>query len=104
MFPAKYRWAVFDEQVDEVLREVCLEIEKRYEIKFVEISVDKDHVHFLVQSVSTYSVTKLVTMIKSLTAREVFKQCPQLKQQLWGEHFGVMVILPVRLGNMGMKA
>ena len=104
MFPAKYRWAVFDEQVDEVLREVCLEIEKRYEIKFVEISVDKDHVHFLVQSVPTYSVTKLVTMIKSLTAREVFKQCPQLKQQLWGEHFGVMVILPVRLEDMEMKA
>ena len=82
VFPAKYRRAVFDEQVDAVLREVCLEIEKRYEIKFVEIGVDKDHVHFLVQSVPTYSVTKLVTMIKSLTAREVFKHCPQVKQQL----------------------
>ena len=53
MFPGKYRRAVFDERVDEVLREVCLEIEKRYEIKFVEIGVDKDHVHFLVQSVPT---------------------------------------------------
>ncbi|HEY9659176.1 MAG TPA: transposase, partial [Allocoleopsis sp.] len=51
VFPAKYRRAVFDEQVDAVLREVCLEIEKRYEIKFIEIGVDKDHVHFLVQSV-----------------------------------------------------
>ena len=87
VFPAKYRRAVFDEQVDAVLREVCLEIEKRYEIKFVEIGVDKDHVHFLVQSVPTYSVTKLVTMIKSLTAREVFKHCPQVKQQLWGGEF-----------------
>ena len=37
VFPAKYRRAVFDEQVDEVLREVCLEIEKRYEIKFIEL-------------------------------------------------------------------
>ena len=46
VFPAKYRGAVFDEQVDAVLKEVCLEIEKRYEIKFVEIGVDKDHVHF----------------------------------------------------------
>ena len=87
VFPAKYRKAVFDEQVDEVLREVCLDIEKRYEIKFVEIGVDKDHVHFLVQSVPTYSVTKLVTMIKSLTAREVFKRCPQVKQKLWGGEF-----------------
>ncbi len=57
MFSAKYRRVVFDEQVDEVLREICLDIEKRYEVKFVEIGVDKDHVHFLVQSVPTYSVT-----------------------------------------------
>ena len=87
VFPAKYRRAVFDEEVDVVLREVCLEIEKRYEIKFVEIGVDKDHVHFLVQSVPSYSVTKLVTMLKSLTAREVFKRCPQVKRQLWGGEF-----------------
>jgi REP element-mobilizing transposase RayT len=53
VFPAKYRRAVFDEQVDAVLREVCLEIEKRYEVKFVEMGVDKDHVHFLVQAVPT---------------------------------------------------
>ncbi len=66
MFPAKYRRTVFDEQVDTVLSEVCLEIEKRYEIKFVEIGVDKDHVHFLVQSVPTYSMTKLVMMCYAL--------------------------------------
>ncbi|MBD2120988.1 IS200/IS605 family transposase [Trichocoleus sp. FACHB-262] len=87
VFPAKYRQAMFDEQVDAVLQEVCLEIEKRYEIKFVEIGVDKDHVHFLVQSVPSYSVMKLVTMLKSLTAREVFKRCPQVKRQLWGGEF-----------------
>ena len=80
VFPAKYRRAVFDEQVDGVLREVCLEIEKRYEVKFIEIGVDKDHVHFLVQSAPAYSVTKLVTMLKSLTAREVFKRCPGVKK------------------------
>ena len=87
VFPAKYRKAVFDEQVDSLLKEVCLEMEKRYEIKFVEIGVDKDHVHFLVQSVPTYSVTRIVTMIKSITAREIFKKCPQVKKQLWGGEF-----------------
>jgi putative transposase len=87
VFPAKYRKAVFDEQVDSLLKEVCLEMEKRYEIKFVEIGVDKDHVHFLVQSVPTYSVTRIVRMIKSITAREIFKKCPQVKKQLWGGEF-----------------
>lgn len=87
VFPAKYRRAVFDEQVDEELKTVCLELEKRYEVKFLEIGVDKDHAHFLVQSVPTYSVTKLVSLIKSLTAREIFKRCPWVKKQLWGGEF-----------------
>ena len=84
VFPAKYRKVVFDEEVDEALREICLEIEKRYELKFLEIGVDKDHVHFLVRSVPMYSVTKLVRLIKSLTARELFKRCDGLKKALWG--------------------
>ncbi|QWR78109.1 IS200/IS605 family transposase [Candidatus Magnetomonas plexicatena] len=87
VFPAKYRRAVFDEQVDDVLREVCLEIEKRYQVKFLEIGTDNDHVHFLVQSVPAYSVTKVVTVIKSLTAREILKRCPQVKRQLRGGEF-----------------
>jgi REP element-mobilizing transposase RayT len=33
--PAKYRRVVFDPEVEEVLREPCLEIEKRYEIRFI---------------------------------------------------------------------
>ena len=87
VFPAKYRRAVFDDAVDIKLREICLEIEKRYQIKFLEIGTDKDHVHFLVQSVPAYTVTKIVTMIKSLTAREIFKECPEVKDQLWGGEF-----------------
>lgn len=87
VFPAKYRRAVFDEAVDETLKEVCLEISDRYEVRFLEIGTDKDHVHFLVQSVPMYSVTKIVKLIKSLTAREVFKRCPQVKRKLWGGEF-----------------
>ena len=87
VFPAKYRRVVFDDNVDGVLKEVCLGIERRYQIKFIEIGVDADHVHFLVQSVPTYSVTKIATTIKSLTARQIFKRCPQVKNKLWGGEF-----------------
>ena len=69
--------------------------------------MDKDHVHFLVQSVPTYSVTKLVTMIKSLTAREVFKRCPQVKRQLWGGEFwsdGYFASTVGKHGDEGMIA
>jgi REP element-mobilizing transposase RayT len=85
--PAKYRRAVIDETVDRVLKEVCLAIADRYQIEFLEIGADRDHVHFLVQSVPTYSPTKIITMIKSLTAREVFERVPSVKKQLWGGEF-----------------
>jgi putative transposase len=87
VFPANYRRAVLDAGVDRVIILTCAEIEKRYEIKFLEIGSDEDHIHFLIQSVPMYSITKLVTMIKSLTAREVFKKCPYVKKQLWGGEF-----------------
>jgi hypothetical protein len=41
--PAKYRRAVIDEKVDQVLKEVCLEIADRYQVEFLEIGTDKDH-------------------------------------------------------------
>ncbi len=87
VFPAKYRRVVFDKAVDEELRDICLEIERRYEMKFLEIGTDKDHIHFLVQSVPTYSVKKIVQMIKSLTVREIFRRCPHVKKMLWGGEF-----------------
>ncbi len=87
VFPAKYRRAIFDEKIDTELRNVCLEIEQRFEIKFLEIGTDGDHVHFLVQSVPMYSVKKIVQMIKSLTAREIFRRCPEVKRKLWGGEF-----------------
>jgi len=78
---------MIDDYVDSELKEVCLEIENCFQVKFLEIGTDKDHVHFLVQSVPTYSVTKLVTLIKSLTAREIFRRCPHVKKMLWGGEF-----------------
>ena len=85
--PSKYRRVVFGEKVDQVLKEVCLEIADRYEIDFLEIGVDRDHVHFLVQSVPMYSPTKVVRTIKSITAREIFSRVPEVKKQLWGGEF-----------------
>ena len=85
--PAKYRKAVFSEEVDRTLREICLELEARYEIYFQEIGVDKDHVHFLVQTVPSKSPSEVVKVIKGITGREIFKRCPEVKKYLWGGQF-----------------
>ena len=85
--PAKYRRVVFCDEADGVLKDICLDISERYEIHFVEIGTDKDHVHFLVQSIPKYSPTKIVRTIKSITAREMFSRLPSVKKQLWGGEF-----------------
>jgi putative transposase len=69
VFVAKYRRLVITEEVDELLKDICLEISKRYEVRFLEIGTEGDHVHFLIQSVPTYSPTKIVTKVKSITAQ-----------------------------------
>lgn len=85
VFPAKYRRVVIDEIVDRKIREICLEIEKRYDyIKFLEIGTDQDHVHFLIQSTPNYAPSKIVRTIKSITARQIFLECPQVKKTIMG--------------------
>ena len=85
--PTKYRKAVLTPDVDEKLKEICEQISLRYEIEFLEIGTDSDHVHFLVQSVPVYSPRKIVRTIKSITAKEIFRQMPEVKKQLWGGEF-----------------
>ena len=100
--PAKYRRVIFSKEVDQQLKEVCLEIAKRYEIVFVEIGVDKDHVHFLIQTVPMYSPSRIAQVVKSITAREIFRRVPSVKQQLWGGEFwskGYFISTVGRHGN-----
>jgi len=85
--PAKYRRVVFTDLVDITLKEVCLGISERYEVIFIEIGTDKDHVHFLIQSVPMYSPSKIIQMVKSITAKEIFRLHPEVKKQLWGGEF-----------------
>ena len=85
--PVKYRRKVFTDEVEKGLKDICLEIEKRYEIGYMEIGTDEDHVHFLTQSVPALSPSVIVQITKSITAKQIFKQFPIVKQMLWGGKF-----------------
>ncbi len=50
----------------------------------MEIGTDGDHVHFLIQSVPTMSPKEIVRIIKSITAREIYRLYPKIKKKLWG--------------------
>ena len=82
MCPVKYRKKAITQEVAQTIKNSCLEISECYEIHFVEVGTDEDHVHFLTQSVPMMLVTKMVQTIKSITAKDVFKQHPELRIQL----------------------
>jgi REP element-mobilizing transposase RayT len=88
VFPAKYRRVVITEGVDACIKQTCEGIMLRYEwIEFLEIGTDKDHVHFLIQATPDHSPSEIARVVKSITARRVFAEHPEVKKQLWGGEF-----------------
>ena len=85
--PVKYRRKVFTEEVSHSLKEICLEFGPAYEIHFLEIGIDEDHVHFLIQITPNNTLSNIVTKIKSITAKYIFTQHKEVKTFLWGGKF-----------------
>lgn len=52
-----------------------------------EFRVLNNHVHFLIQSIPRMSPTQIIAIVKSITAREVFRKNPKVKEKLWGGEF-----------------
>ena len=102
--PVNYRRKVISDTLADILKATCIEISDRYEIHFVEIGTDIDHVHFLVQSVPMMLPKGIVQTIKSITARELFKQYPEVKRSLWGGKFRTSGYYINTVGQYGNEA
>lgn len=100
--PVKYRRDVFTEAVSLSLKKVCLEFGPAYEIYFLEIGIDEDHVHFLIQTIPNNRFSDMVKKIKSITAKHIFKQHPEVKTKLWGGKFWTQGCYANTVGNASM--
>ena len=99
--PAKYRREIFSEDVSTTLKQVCLELGLRYEINFLEIGTDNDHVHFLFQTIPNRAVSDTVMLIKSVTAKKIFKLHAEVKEFLWGGNLWTMGYYINTVGHYG---
>jgi len=102
--PVKYRRKVFTEVVSQSLKKVCLEFGPAYEIHFLEIGIDDDHVHFLLQTTPNTTVSGIVTKIKSITAKYIFTHHPEVKEFLWGGKFWTSGYYANTVGQFGNLA
>ena len=69
------------------LKEICSEIGKRYWFQFDAIGTDGDHIHIFVGSEPKYAPSKVMQIIKSIAAKQIFKDFPEIRKQLWGDEF-----------------
>ena len=104
VFPAKYRRKVFSKEVESILVETCVGISERFEINFLEIGNDEDHVHFLIQGVPKMPVSRIVQIIKSITAREIFSRNQEIKKVLWGGNLWTSGFYANTVGQYGSEA
>jgi putative transposase len=87
VFPVKYRKALLVPPITAAIREIASQITERYDIWFEQLGTDGDHVHILCSFHPRYSGADVVRTFKSITAKSLFKQFPELRKDLWGGEF-----------------
>ena len=87
VFVIKYRKCVISEAIFDYLKSVCKEIEGRYYLHFDALGSDGDHFHLVVEAAPRYAPSRVMQICKSISAIQIFKQFPEVKQELWGGEF-----------------
>ena len=87
VFPVKYQKALLRDEIPLAISTIAGEIALRYDIEFEQLGYDLNHIHILASFPPKYSGSEVVRIFKSITARELFKQFPQLRKELWGGEF-----------------
>ena len=71
----------------EFLKDVMVGLSYRYYFKFDAIGIEVDHFHIVVGAAPRYSPSEIMKIIKSWSARLIFKKYPYIKEDLWGGEF-----------------
>ena len=84
----KYRkellnWAGVSERLCELVKSIA----ERYGWVIDTMATDGNHVHVFMGAPPRYAPAEVVQVMKSITAREIFREFPQIKEELWGGEF-----------------
>ena len=83
----KYRKRILEGALAARVEQMFTEIADSYEITIDEMEVSPDRVHIFCSFPPRYSIAQVIGMFKSLSARAVFREFPQVKRKLWGGEF-----------------
>ena len=84
----KYRKALLNSAIEECITETLKGISERYEIIIDEVGFDQNHIHIFCEAPPRMAPLRIISIIKSITARKIFENFPDFKkQELWGGEF-----------------
>ena len=80
----KYRKKIFNrDDVKERAEQLIRAIAEEYGFDIIEMEISIEHVHLLISFPPKRSIGEVVRIIKSISARELFREFPSLKRRLW---------------------
>ena len=80
---SKYREHICDKEVSDYTKTIFSKVAEEYGFRIDTMEVMGDHVHIFVEVSPSYSPARVVQVLKSISAREVFRKFPELRKQLW---------------------
>jgi len=87
IFSVKYRKKLLIKYGNEI-KKILYDISKEKDLNIIEMEVDKDHIHILVQYPPTKSILDLVRLFKQMSTYRIWRQNKNyiyLKKQFWNE-------------------
>ncbi len=83
----KYRKSLFNPKIESIILETIKGFKERYAIEITHVGFDRNHVHFLCKFLPKYSGGQVIRLLKSITAKKIFREAPEVKKELWGGEF-----------------
>ena len=80
----KYRKRILIDEVAEAARDIFQQVAEAYDMEIDSLEVMEDHVHVFLSAPPRYSPARVVQILKSISAREIFARFPWIRRQLWG--------------------
>ena len=100
----KYRKALINKKTEKVILESISGIKERYAIEVSHVGFDQNHVHLLTRFLPKYSGGQVIKLVKSLSAKAVFREVPEVKNELWGGEFWTDGYYIATISGKGNKA
>jgi len=80
----KYRKHLLEVEVAEARKEILRKIAENYGMGIDTQEVVEDHVHVFLSAPPRYAPARVMQIMKSISARELFSRFPWLRDKLWG--------------------